>query len=48
MYCKGSSVTGLAEMKPFSRGPCGSQSEYHTVETMDPKKMASPQELLAS
>lgn len=38
MYCKGSSVTGLAEMKTFSRGTCGSQSEYHTVETMDPKK----------
>lgn len=48
MNCKGSSVTGRAEMKIFSRGTCGSQSEYHTVETMDPKRMAFPQELLAS
>lgn len=48
MNCKGNNVTGLAEMRTFSRGTCGSQSEYHTVETMDPPKMSFPQELLAS
>lgn len=42
MNCEGRSVTDLEEMKTFSRGTCGPQSEYHTVETMDPKKRHFP------